>query len=79
MPLTKRMKTHWEDAITKDMETMKVAFQIFCNGKKAPNGYLLLTATWCLTLKWKISDEGHAKLLRCQRLSHTLVLLAERW
>ena len=49
----KNENTSWQDAMTKEMEKVKVVFHILCNATN------MLTSTWRLTLKWSISVERH--------------------
>ena len=55
----KNENTYWQDIIAKQTENVKVTFWLLPTGKKAPNGFNLSRAIWCLMLKWKISEERH--------------------
>ena len=49
--------TFWTNAITKEIENIRVAFKILPDGDESPVVSSLCCITWYLTLRWKSSYE----------------------
>ena len=52
----KNGNTLWADAISKEMENVRVAFEVLPDGKSVSIATRLCNATWYLISKWRISD-----------------------
>ena len=49
--------TFWADAISKEMENVRVAFEDLLDGMSAPIGHYFMQCIWCLISKFRISDK----------------------
>ena len=52
--------TLWQGAIQKEMENVKIAWQIIPKARSHQMGFSMSIALLCLILKWRISKEKHA-------------------
>ena len=55
----KNRNTLWQDAIQKEMEDVKIAFQTLTEGKKSPDGFQYVNWHMVFDIKMVVSIERH--------------------